>query len=117
MTPPPRPSPPRNRRKQKSRPRPRPKSKPSRPRRWNKRWPTAFYRRSNTSTPNFASLGFGTAGNNNGFNEDYSIFERLARVSSSALAPDSTFPNLQRAVSRDFTIEPALETASRPRTS
>ena len=67
------------------------------------------YRRSNTSTPNFASLGFGTAGNNNGFNEDYSIFERLARVSPSTVEPDSsTFPNLHRAVDQDFTIEPVL---------
>ena len=67
------------------------------------------YRRSNTSTPNFASLGFGTAGNNNGFNEDYSIFERLARVSPSTVEADPGFaPNLFRAVDQDFTIEPVL---------
>ena len=63
---------------------------PTRPRRTSRAW------------------GFGTAGNNNGFNQDYSIYERLARVSSSTLAPDSTFPSLQRAVSQDFTIEPVL---------
>ena len=67
------------------------------------------YRRANTSTPNFANLGFSTAGNNNGFNEDYSIYERIARVSASTLEPDpGTAPNLTRAVDQDFTIEPVL---------
>ena len=67
------------------------------------------YRRANTSTPNLANLGFSTAGNNNGFNEDYSIYERIARVSASTLEADpGTAPNLSRAVDQDFTIEPVL---------
>ena len=33
-------------------------------------------------------MGFGSAGNNTGFNQDFSIYERLARVSGSTLEAD-----------------------------
>ena len=67
------------------------------------------YRRPNTSTPNFVRLGFGNAGNNTGFNLDYSIYERLARVSGSTLEADpSGGVNLERVTDVDFTVEPVL---------
>ena len=67
------------------------------------------YRRANTNAPNFARLGFGSAGNNNGFNQDFSIYERLARVSATTLEPDpSGGVNLFRVTDADFTIEPVL---------
>ena len=67
------------------------------------------YRRPNTSTPNFVRLGFGNAGNNTGFNLDYSIYERLARVSGSTLEADpSAGVNLERVTDVDFTVEPVL---------
>ena len=67
------------------------------------------YRRANTNAPNFARLGFGSAGNNNGFNQDFSIYERLARVSATTLEPDpSGGVNLSRVADADFTIEPVL---------
>ena len=69
------------------------------------------YRRPNTSTPNFVRLGFGNAGNNTGFNLDYSIYERLARVSGSTLEADpSAGVNLERVTDLDFTVEPVLAT-------
>ena len=67
------------------------------------------YRRANTNAPNFARLGFGSAGNNNGFNQDFSIYERLARVSATTLEPDpSGGVNLFRVTDADFTVEPVL---------
>ena len=67
------------------------------------------YRRPNTSTPNFARMGFGSAGNNTGFNQDFSIYERLARVSGTTLTPDpSGGVNLSRVTDLDYTVEPVL---------
>ena len=68
-------------------------------------------RRGNTSTPNFVRLGLNNAGNNTGYNQDGSIYERIARVGASGLTrQDEVGPNFHRATEFDYAIQPVLAT-------